>query len=254
MSPILDEIEIFEVPEKTTVAVLEERLYSHEVQFRSVVGVAIAWLAALSLAMYNMNGTLGRVEIAQADAPEKTVAAVLARSQGSRSEMAGGLAAAATILKTTKPPTVNPQSGVIKDVIVEIVKAQTTYPDLPETWQATTAFVNYKSTATLPTTVEAALHRAAQLDCSGNGRMTTSGGTVIISGCALDLEHAVKADKVLFVDSVIRYHGGQIPVTHATFRNCVFEFDISGEPSAAAKTLLSQLTSATTSQFEVRLG
>src|ERR1035438_6035922 len=79
-----------------TAAVLEERVNGHIKFVWTLMGVGFAWLTGISIFLFHMNGTLSRVEITQADAPSKIVAAILNKSQGSRSEVAGGLAAAAT--------------------------------------------------------------------------------------------------------------------------------------------------------------
>lgn len=64
--------EELEVP--MTVAVLEERVNSHIKFVWTLMAVGFAWLAGISLTLYQMNGTMNRVEKAQADAPAKLVA------------------------------------------------------------------------------------------------------------------------------------------------------------------------------------
>jgi hypothetical protein len=60
-----------------TVAVLEERVNNHIKLFWKVIAGGGLWLAAISGALYHINGTMNRVAIAQANAPARIVASVV---------------------------------------------------------------------------------------------------------------------------------------------------------------------------------
>lgn len=133
-----------------TAAVLEERVNGHIKFVWTAMGIGFAWLAAISGTLYNMNGTMNRVEKAQADAPARIIAGLLKRTPHTRDEMADALGAASTILRTSRIGKVKPSLAVLRDLSSEIHNAQEQYPDLPSVWQTTGQFINYKSTALLP--------------------------------------------------------------------------------------------------------
>jgi hypothetical protein len=155
-----------------TVAVLEERVNNHIKGFKWVLGGVLLWLATISGELYHINGTMNRVEKAQADAPARIIAGLLNRTPHTKYEMADALGAASTILRASKLGEVKPSPAALKDLSSEIQNAQEQYPDLPAVWQTTGQFINYKSVALLPAAAEQVLASAARIDCR-NGRIQT---------------------------------------------------------------------------------
>ena len=133
-----------------TAAVLEERVNN----LKWVLGGIIAWLVIISGELYHLNGTMGLVQKAQADAPARIVAGLLKRTPRTKDEMTDALSAASTILRTSRLGKVKPSPAVLKDLSSEIQSAQEKYPDLPSVWQTTGQFINYKSAALLPVSAE----------------------------------------------------------------------------------------------------
>jgi hypothetical protein len=163
-----------------TVATLQERVDSHIRFFWTAVAGGIFWLGAISATLFNMNGTMNRVERAQADAPATIVAGLLKGSGGSKSDEMAGLVASATVFRTAKLTAVKPDNAALSPVAAEILKAQAKYPEQAEVWQATSAFINYKSVAFVNRpTVSGACH--PQFGPAG----------VILTHCELDLESLV---------------------------------------------------------------
>src|ERR1019366_3682727 len=91
-----------------TAAVLEERVNN----LKWVLGGIIAWLVIISGELYHLNGTMNRVEKAQANAPAQIVARLLRRPAASKEEAMDSLLAASTILNSSKNGPVKPDAAV----------------------------------------------------------------------------------------------------------------------------------------------
>lgn len=208
-----------------------------------MMAAGFAWLLGVSTVLYQMNGTMNRVERAQADAPARIVAGLLKRTPRTRDEMADSLNAASRILQTAKFGKVKPAPSVLRDLSSEIQNAQQQYPDLPSVWQATGQFINYKSAALIPQSAEHTLASARGLDCS-NGGIRTYQGRVVVERCSLDLEGTIKADSALFINCIVRYRGGLIPLKRMEFINCIFQFEITSIPPRDAGRAMMQLTAS----------
>ena len=63
-----------------TLAVLEERVNVYIKFVWALMAVGFAWLIGVSLVLYQMNGTMNRVEKAQVDAPARIVAGLPKKS------------------------------------------------------------------------------------------------------------------------------------------------------------------------------
>ena len=79
------------------------------------------------------------------------------------------------------------------------------------------------------------------------------GNVVIVSGCTLRLENGIQADNVIFLNCLIKYRGGPIPIRHAEFKNCLFDIEIEGVPSQQGKSMLVQMTSSTGEDLKISI-
>lgn len=229
-----------------TVAILEERVNNHIRIFWKVIGGAGLWLAAISGTLYHINGTMNRVEQAQANAPAQIVASLLKAPSASRADTSDTLSAVSTILRTAKSKEMRPDKAVLNQVSSEISKIQGKYPGLPSVWQATSAFINYKSDALLsPTSKTPTI--AKGVPCK-----TSVGGQLVFSNCEIDLEDLSQqmADNTvngqpmpfIFMHCIIRYHGGPIVRGHLTFDDCLFRFDVQVVPPSSGRLAMERLT------------
>jgi hypothetical protein len=233
-------------------AVLEERINNHiKLFWRVVVGGGL-WLAAISSALYRINGTMNRVEIAQANAPAQIVAGLLKQPPLLESEAAEKLNAASTLLRETKIKAVRPDPAILKEVSSEISRDQQKYPDLPAVWRATSAFINYRSDALLPEPAEQALASARLFDCRG-GSIRLYQGRAFVEKCTLDLERGVAGDNVTFVNCIIQYRGGPIPIKRMEFINCVFRFEVTNVPFKEGAIAMMQLTTSADRDIRIAL-
>jgi hypothetical protein len=171
---------------------LEERFSLYAKFFVRTCGVAAVVATWYGATLWNMHGSIARLEQGQANGTSNIVAALLKRTPTSRNEAAQNLAAAATLLRTSRIGNVKPSQSVPQSVAAESVQAQIRYPD-----------------------------------CRG-GRIETYRTGVLVEKCTLDLEQGIGADSVFFVNCIIRFKGGPIPIRHMQFRDCIFQFEITG--------------------------
>src|ERR1035437_59957 len=71
-----------------TVGILEERVNGHIKFVWTLMGVGFTWLAGISIVLYQMNGTMNRVEKAQVDAPARIITGLLKRTPHTRDPLA----------------------------------------------------------------------------------------------------------------------------------------------------------------------
>src|ERR1700733_15397006 len=210
-----------------SIATLEERVSNHIKFFWVVVAFGFIWLAALTTLMIQVKGTVGRVEIAQADAPARMVAELLSKPTQSKEDLSVRLSASVTILRSSPPAIKKPDSAVLKAVSDQLAIAQDSYRDVPEVWQATSAFINYKAEAMLPASSSVAV-TAKGINCSS--KLEAQIG-LVVNGCEIDLEdlsqhftnntvNGVPAPFV-FIDCIVHYSGGSISAKRLIFKNCI---------------------------------
>ena len=73
-------------------------------------------------------------------------------------------------------------------------------------------------------------------------------GPARFSECVVDLDRTQNSVRgAVFINSVIRWHGGQVTIENATFINCRFIMDIKTEP--ARPDLLKQLLASNQTYF-----
>ena len=230
---------------------LEERVTNNIKFFWVVVGAGFFWMGFISLTLFNMNGAIGRLEKTQANAATNIVSTLLKRPTSTRAEAAANLGAVTTILRGSTVGRTKPDPSVIKSVSSELAQAQNKFPDLPEVWQATGQFINYKSVALLPQSAEKAVNSARSMSCD---RITTGPEAIVLTGCTLDLENAVDSKApVIFINCFVRYRGGLIKSKHMEFHNCVFQFDVLNVPPQAAMLAMMQLTTENVADVKISL-
>ncbi len=229
----------------TTVATLEERVTNHIKFFWAVVAVGFSWLLGITLLLIHTNGTVTRVEQAQANAPAQIVASLLNKPSPSKSELSADLNAVSTILQSSKVTPKKPDAAAVASVAVKLSEVQQEYPDLPQVWQTTGAFINYKSEV-LPATAGF----TKDLPCE----MTMAGHGFVFSNCEMKLEDLAEHIQGVtvngspatftFINCIIRYNGGAIPAKTLTFVNCIFHFSVPVVPSREGMIAMQSLTTA----------
>ena len=247
--------------EKLTVAQLGERVNNYKWIFSILVSVGFSigfiWMGFISRSLYDLNGTMGRVERAQADAPLKIVASILGKPSTSPSEVSDRLDAVSTILKSAQIMRVRPDGQVLAKANSEISIAQNKYPDLPATWRASASFINYKSATLI--TPPGITPTARTTPC----QRKLGPSAFVLTDCAVDLENLLsnnsgntingKETPFTFVRCVVNYHGGRIPATRMVFSNSIFQFQIDHVPDLSGMLAMRQMTLTTTSSFDVVL-
>ncbi len=237
-------------------ASLEERVANHIKFFWVVVGFGFVWLSAITVLLVQTKGSVARVGQAQAYAPAKTVAKLLSEPTTSTTELVANLNAASAILQTSKPIPTGPPRGrwqyafsetpsVLKAVSSQLTNAQDKHPDLPQVWQTTSTFINYKSDSLLPDSSRVIL--LAKVGCTlGIGNITF---TVRMQNCEVELDDLVETrlpdgsyPNYLLINCVVRYKGGTIHAKGIVFQNCVFRFQTPTVPSREGMLAMRQLT------------
>lgn len=236
-----------------TVAVLEERVNGHIKFVWALMSVGFAWLIGISLFLFNMNGTMNRVEKAQVNAPAQIVARLLTRPAATKEEASDALLATTVVLKQSKPGPVKPDAAVLKQAGSEIVKSQEKYPDLPAAWQAMSAFINYRSAVFRPSSSKAADARGVLCKVVINEK------GLVFQNCEIALEDladrfsANEIDNapasVYFVNCIVTYNGGPILDGGPSLKaknlyfssNCILDFRVNTTPPPVGISAMRQL-------------
>jgi hypothetical protein len=227
---------------------LEERVKNHIAWFKGAIAGGFAWLAVLSLLLYNIHTDVKNVAIAQADAPAKFAAQLLSQPQTSGASLASNLKAVSTILQTSKQGKVKPDVSALNVVSAKLSEIQDKEPTLPSVWEATGTFINYKSDAVVPNS--STITNANGVRCQGS--LGSNG--FVFSNCEINLERLAEniqnvqvdgeAATFTFIRCVVRYSGGAIPAKHLLFIDSVFRFDILVVPAPEGVLAMRQLTIA----------
>ncbi|HEY5175524.1 MAG TPA: hypothetical protein VII95_08175 [Terriglobales bacterium] len=241
------------------VAILEERVSNHIKFFWVVVAFGFAWLGAITVLVYHTNTTVGRVEKAQADAPTRIVAGLLNNLNVPTAQMTVNLEAVSTVLQNSRVGRIKPDRTSLKTVADKISDVQRQYPDLIQAWQATGAFIGYKSEAIAPD-LSKVLSVANHPSCEE--RMDPDGWT--ISNCETSLEDVAlrirntringKPATFKFVNCIMHYSGGPLPGYQLTFYNCILRFQVQTVPSREAMIAMQQLTTSESDKLSISLG
>jgi hypothetical protein len=157
------------------------------------------------------------------------VASLLNSSVTTPSEAQANLAAAASVLQSSKIGKIKPDSSQLKAISDKLVEDQNQYPELPQVWETTGVFINYKSEALLPASLKPA-SMAYGMDC-GNGGMNIKNGVATFTNCEVSLDHLINgAISINFIHCIVHYHGGPISPAPMTFYGSIFRFDVIGLP------------------------
>lgn len=241
-----------------TIATLEERVTNHIKFFWVVVGFGFVWLSVLSALIYRTNDSVNRVEKAQVDAPAKIVAKILSESETSNAATVANLNAVVTILQSSKVGQVRPDVSVLRTVSSKLSDVQGKHPDLPQVWQATGAFINYKSDVLLPAS-STTLTSAKNVRCEQ--KLTQAGW--VFSNCETTLEELAQAIQgtvvnglpapFTFLHCIVHYKGGAIPAKRMIFLDCVFRFQVLAVPPPEGMVAMTQLTTVGEGQIKVSI-
>jgi hypothetical protein len=242
--------------------ILEEKVKNHIKLFSIVVGFGFIWLGAISLFLWQIHGQLGNVLQAQANAPAQIVASLLNSSPQTPAQTQTNLAAAASVLQTTKIGNTKPDSVNLKAISEKLVDDQNRYPELPQVWTTTGVFINYKSESLLADyniILEHAKGKScddAKVEVKEDGRFKKGSAhfTTNISDCETSLERMAlglptmsvdgKLQPMIFINAIIHYQGGAIPTRELQFHNCIFQFDVPVVPPSLGQRMLQALISA----------
>jgi hypothetical protein len=233
--------------------VLEEKVTNHIKFFWVVVGAGFLWLGALSTFYVLTNRNLSNVAQLQADAPSRVVISLLGQTS-SREEAETRLSAAASVIQSAKVGSVRPDAEALKSVSDKLATAQGQYPELPQVWEATAAFVTYKSEVSLPPN--------SKIEQLAKGRSCTATVTIdsglVYKDCEVSLEDAArqfghnlyngKQVPFVFENSIVHYYGGEIPKGPMRFLGCLLIFDVPNVPPPNALAALRTLTAANLSE------
>lgn len=226
---------------------LEERVSNNIKFFWVVVGAGFIWLAAITGLLIRTNGTVNRVEQAQANAPAQIVASLLNKPTTSRSELSDDLNAVSTILRSSKLTPKKPDPSTVKSVAAKLSAVQQQYPDLAQVWETTGVFINYKSKE-LPSSATLGITKGSHCE------MTVGRDGAVFSNCEVTLEDLAQRMHNItingspapfrFINCIIYYSGGPIPAKTLTFVNSIFRFSVPVVPSREGMIAMEQLTTA----------
>jgi hypothetical protein len=186
------------------------------------------------------------------------VASLVSNPLGDQIQAEKSLGVAATILKSVKTGATPAEHDDIKTIAKGISNAQMNFPGVPQVWEASAAFISYRSRTT--ESAKTLIDRAAdKKNCSYSwGKPSPS--AEVFKNCEVSLEEVaghfkdVKISTVpaspqktspmphIFYDSVIHYHGGDLPDGPMYFYNCIFLFDVQDVPSGRGAQTLEALT------------
>jgi hypothetical protein len=212
----------------TKVERLTERVNNHITFFKFALVVLGGWLAWVSVMLYQTHSTIGNLAQVQANAPAQTVASILNKPVATPNDAQTNLLAASSILQASKIGKVKPDPEKLKAISDRLVEDQNRYPEMPQVWETTGVFINYKSGYLLQVNHELSL-QSPLLDCRNGGGMVLNGGVMTVTHCELSLEHGVSVSPstiLVFVDCIVHYSGGEMPKSMMVFRNSIFRFDV----------------------------
>jgi hypothetical protein len=218
------------------VGVLEEKVKNHITFFWTAVGALGLWLGWVSVILYQTHSSVGSLAQNQANTPAQIVAEILKKQMDSPQDAQESLATASMILRSSPIKSKKPSLDALKPIADELSRAADRYPKLPEVWQATGEFINYKSVSL----VSSAAQIAEKKPC-GFG----AGPYITYRNCEISLEKVAQTmggnstnggpTPYLFINCVVDYSGGAIPDGPMTFVGSEFRFHVSTTPSLHAQ-------------------
>jgi hypothetical protein len=225
----------------------------------AIFGWSIHKVGQLDDKFQQLDVKVGKIQEKLADGGlGQIVASLLSKPLGDQRQAEKSLTVAATILKSVKTGAAPAEQDDIKTIAKGISNAQMNFPTAPQVWDASAAFISYRSRTT--ESAKALIERAAdKKNCSYSwGKPSPS--EEVFKNCEVSLEEVannfkdVKIGTIpslppktslmprVFYDSVIHYHGGELPDGPMYFYNCVFLFDVQDVPANRGTQTLEALT------------
>lgn len=239
-----------EMTTATDLAKLTEKVEGHIKLFTIVVSFGFVWLGVVSWVLWGIHGQLGNVEKAQANTPAQIVASLLNSPVTTVDEAQANLAAAASVLQSSKVGKVKPDSAKLRLISDKLEDDQNQYPGLPQVWATTGAFINYKFQALLPSATEISAS-VSSATCKRSGTMP---GNFQFENCDISLEDVasqISGNKVngqlvpiRFVHCILRYSGGNLPDEPLEIQNSLLIIQVTVVPPRKAIDAMRQLAQA----------
>lgn len=231
------------------VGVLEERVVNHIRFFWVVVAFGFLWLAALTGLLLQTKSAVRDLAQNQSNAPAQVAAAILSNVK-TREEAVKGMTAVSSIIKSAQAEKHKASAASLQPVAEKLSLISDEFPDVPQVWQATSDFINYKSDA-LIVNADGIYARAAGKQC---GMIVRLPGTVDFHDCEASLEDIAshisgmrsngQLSPFVFTNCVVHYHGGILPDSPLIFRNSVFVFDVPTIPPPSGEHLMQEIAQA----------
>jgi hypothetical protein len=251
-SEIRDENDMVQETLVTKVGKLEERVHNHITFFKWAFAGAFAWLAWITLLLFQTKSAVTNVAKTEANTPAQIVASLLNSPTATQSEAQANLAAAASVLQSSKIGKVKPDSTKLKAISDKLLDDQRQYPELPQVWQTTGVFINYKFQALLPSAT-AINEESAGKPCNEKFQVP---GSIRFENCEINLEkvaadiHNVTSNgqhiPIRFANCVVHYSGGALPDAPMEFENSILTFHVEVVPPRNAINAMRQLAQANT--------
>ncbi|HEY1161007.1 MAG TPA: hypothetical protein VGE83_10275 [Terracidiphilus sp.] len=170
------------------------------------------------------------------------------------------LSSVSTAIQLAKSGSEKPNPPELKQISDKLSSVQQQYPDLPQVWQTTSLFINYKSEALLPES-QKVFAKASGMNCRGGGPVTM-GREATFNGCEVSLEYLAKnfagntsngaPVPFVFVNCIVDYAGGKVPDAPMVFRNSIFRFNVSvAPPSRGVQTMRLLTASLDVTQIQI---
>ena len=236
----------------TKVERLEERVGNHIHFFWSVAAFQFLCLGGLLWLTLQTRTTVNGIAKVEANAPARIVASLLNNPVAGPSEAQANLAAAASVLQTAKIGKVKPDPEKLKAISDKLIDDQKQYPEMPQVWQTTGVFINYKFQVLLPSADEIN-KSAAGKNCRQQVKIP---GSFRFEHCEINLEDiAFNISNVTangqhvpfqFINCIVHYSGGPLPDAPMEFSNSILILHITVVPPKSAIEVMRQLAQADT--------
>lgn len=187
------------------------------------------------------------------------VAALVSKPGSDEAEVQKSLSVASTLLERSKAASKTTSKRELAKIGDSLVSVQKAYPQLPQVWETSAQFIDYKSEAFLAKPV-AMLRSEIEAD-----RCTQSfgGQGASYNHCEISLEELAgkvyrnqvngQVSPFIFSDSIIHYSGGNLPDGPMIFTHCLFVFEVKIVPPKRGMNVIEALVQ-TESDNPLRIG
>lgn len=257
---VCDEIDMANAAELTSrLDKLEERVANHIKFFWVALGAAILSVGGLALLILQTRSNVSGIATAQANAPAQIVTGLLNSPVSTQNDTEANLSAAASVLQTAKVGKVKPDAAKLRAISDKLIDDQRQYPEMPQVWATTGAFINYKFQALLATAVQVSASAAGKT-CNLHVNLP---GAIKYENCEVSLEDVashfsndtVNGEHVpiQFINCVVHYNGGGLPDAPMEFQNSILTFHVTVVPPRDAIDAMRQLAQAETfDRFKIK--